>query len=108
MEMDNVDLAEDQIVENRMLEFVDKYFPDYGFRESPGSKKTPKLKFEAISVGIHLALEEKPDLKIKSVNWLDSDTFQEKISGSSTNTRDKLVSRIEFVRDQLLYDNSHD
>lgn len=91
-------------LENRfesMLNFVDKNFP-HGFIKSPGSQKTPRLRFEAISVGVYLALKEEPNLAVNNFDWLDSNEFIIEISGSSTNSPKKLMSRIEFVKNRLL------
>lgn len=87
----------------RMLEFVDVYFPN-GFLRKQGANKTPRMRFEAISVGVLLALDSKPDLQPSSVEtWLDSDAFIQEISGgSSINTPTKVKSRIQFVRNKLL------
>lgn len=41
----------------KMLEFVDNYFPN-GFAKSKKSKSTPRTRFEAISIGVNLALRE--------------------------------------------------
>jgi hypothetical protein len=85
-----------------MLEFVNTYFPN-GFLRKQGANKTPRIRFEAISVGVILALEVKPDLKPKSMEWLDSDAFVSEISGgSSINTPTKVKSRIDFVKNKLL------
>lgn len=87
-----------------MLKFVDQYFPN-GFVKMPGSEKTPILRFEAISVGVYLALQKQPNLKVLNVDWLDSKDFKKETSGSSTSSAKKLKSRIEYVRDQLLKNN---
>ncbi|MFC0126224.1 DUF262 domain-containing protein [Ralstonia solanacearum] len=45
-----------------MLEFVRDNFP-FGFRKSPGNSSVPRVRFEAISVGVTLALQVNPELK---------------------------------------------
>jgi hypothetical protein len=86
----------------QMLEFVAAYFPN-GFLRKQGVNKTPRIRFEAISVGVGLALASKPDLQPRPVDWLDSDEFIQEISGgSSVNTPPKVKSRIEFVKNKLL------
>src|SRR5690606_14108953 len=40
---------------NNVLDFVDKYLPN-GFTKGPNSKTTPRVRFEALSVGTNLAL----------------------------------------------------
>jgi hypothetical protein len=84
-----------------MLEFVDQHFP-HGFLKAPNSKKTPRLRFEAIAIGVHLALQEQPNLTVSQLTWLDSEDFEEQVKGNSSNSPSKVRARIEFVRDKLL------
>jgi hypothetical protein len=86
---------------NEMCKFVDEYFPN-GFLISKNFNSTPKLRFEAISVGVYLALKEKPNLKVKNVDWVQSSEFEDKISGGSTNSYERLRGRIEYVKEKLL------
>ncbi|MDJ1180572.1 DUF262 domain-containing protein [Roseofilum sp. BLCC_M91] len=86
---------------HKMLDFVEKYFPN-GFSKAKGHVKTPRIRFEAISVGVALALREKPDLEPKSIKWLDSPEFKEYTTSDASNSRPKVIRRIEYVRDQLL------
>lgn len=85
----------------QMLEFVKAHFPT-GFLRKQGANKTPRIRFEAISVGVILALEIKSNLQPKSLEWLDSEEFIREISGSSFNSPKKVKSRIEFVKNKLL------
>lgn len=85
----------------RMLKFVDKYFPN-GFKKNKSSQKTPRVRFEAIAVGINLALRTKPDLKIKNVSFLNSNKFIFLVTGGSHNTPSNVKNKIEYVRNQLL------
>jgi hypothetical protein len=84
-----------------MLDFVEKHFPN-GFSKSTGHVRTPRIRFEAISVGTALALREKSDLVPASVSWLDSREFKEYTTSDASNSRPKVIRRIEYVRDQLL------
>ncbi|WP_278614720.1 DUF262 domain-containing protein [Planktothrix agardhii] len=86
---------------HKMLDFIEKYFPN-GFSKSKGHVKTPRIRFEAISVGAALALREKPDLEINSINWLESKEFKEYTTSDASNSKPKVIKRIEYVRDQLL------
>ena len=86
---------------HKMLDFVETYFPN-GFSKSKGHVKTPRIRFEAISVGVTLALREKSDLKPKSMKWLDSPEFKEYTTSDASNSKPKVIKRIEYVRDQLL------
>lgn len=85
----------------RMLSFVNENFP-CGFAKLPTSKFTPRVRFEAISVGTALALREKPDLVISNVDWINSEEFKEFTTSDASNNQSKLRTRIEYVRDQLL------
>lgn len=85
-----------------MLLFVKKFFP-YGFAKAPGAKTTPRVRFEAISVGVTLALREKPALIPPSVGeWIESLDFEKETTTHASNSQPRLKSRVEFVRDRLL------
>lgn len=85
-----------------MLDFVWKYFP-YGFKKSPNARTTPRVRFEAIAVGVHLALKANPDLIPKDVTmWLESEEFKEHTRSDASNNRNKVLARFEYVRDKLL------
>ncbi len=85
----------------RMLNFVDKYFP-LGFRKSPNSKFTPRVRFEAISLGVHFALNQKPDLKPTYMDWLNSEQFEKVTTSDSSNNPGRLTTRVDFVSECLL------
>lgn len=88
----------------RMLDFVDKGFK-FGFKKSERNSRTPRVRFEAISVGTALALRQKPDLKpdaAKTEQWAYGKEFESLITSDGANSRPKVVGRIEFVRDKLL------
>lgn len=84
-----------------MLDFVEKHF-DKGFSKAKGHTKTPRIRFEAISVGVALALRKKSDLVSSSVEWLESEKFKEYTTSDASNSKPKVKRRIEYVRDQLL------
>lgn len=84
-----------------MLDFVEKYFPN-GFRKGVNHTTTPRIRFEAISVGVALALRKKKDHKPKSMKWLESHEFKEYTTSDASNSKPKVIRRIEYVRDQLL------
>lgn len=84
-----------------MLNFVEKHFPN-GFSKAEGYTKTPRIRFEAISVGVALALRRKSNLEPKSMKWLNSKEFKEYTTSDASNSRPKVIRRIEYVRDQLL------
>ncbi len=96
---DGEKMAED--FEN-MLDFVETYFP-HGFKKTTGSKTTPRVRFEAISVGVHLALKENPNLTPQPVfDWLYSEEFMKHTKSDAANNKNKVIARIEYVRDKLL------
>lgn len=85
-----------------MINFIQQYLPD-GFKKSGPGRKVPRVRFEAISVGVGLALRENPGLEPVDVNrWLDSSEFKQWTTSDASNNRSNLVGRIEFVRDKLL------
>ncbi len=84
-----------------MTEFIKKHFP-LGFRKEENNNATPRVRFEAISVGVYLALKECPNLNDPNMEWLNSDGFKIQTTSDSSNNPDRLKNRIEFVRDGLL------
>lgn len=92
---------------NRMCNFVKETFP-FGFAKTENATTTPRVRFEAISVGAALALSINPTLKVASVDWLDSEDFEEYTTSDASNNQGKLKRRVEYVRDQLLKDAVHE
>lgn len=89
---------------NSMLIFVRDNFP-YGFRKSASNTSVPRVRFEAISVGVTLALRAKPDLTATPgaiEEWLSSNEFIKHTVSDASNSRPRVKARIEFVRDKLL------
>ncbi|MBT9514773.1 MAG: DUF262 domain-containing protein [Acidovorax sp.] len=85
----------------RMLDFVEKNFPN-GFKRQKYNT-VPRIRFEAIAVGVSLALRTSPGLEPADVSpWLDSPEFIKHTRSDASNSRPKLVNRIHFVRDNLL------
>ena len=84
-----------------MLDFVKAYFP-FGFAKSKNAKSTPRVRFEAISVGVALALRKKKSLKVKNIEWINSKKFKEITTSDASNNEGRLKERVEYVRDQLL------
>lgn len=96
---ENLDLLHSEF--SRMLDFVEKYFPN-GFKRK-GYKTVARIRFEAISVGVTLALRENPELIPSDVTeWLESAEFIRHTRSDASNSRPKLINRIHFVRDNLL------
>lgn len=86
---------------DRMLAFVKTHIPN-GFSKGKGHVRTPRIRFEAISVGTALALRQEPDLAPASVDWLESEAFKAHMRSDASNSRPKVIARIELVRDNLL------
>lgn len=84
-----------------MLNFVDKNF-EYGFKKTKTAKSTPRVRFEAISVGVGLALRQNPNLIPESMDWLDGDDFKTHTTTHASNSSKRVTGRVEFVRDMLL------
>lgn len=84
-----------------MLFFVKKYFP-FGFTKTKNAKSTPRVRFEAISVGVALALREKSELVPSSMEWLESEEFKVHTTTHASNSPKRVKGRIEYVRNMLL------
>ena len=84
-----------------MLDFVQRTFPS-GFKKADHHVRTPRIRFEAIAVGSALALRERPGLVATDIQWLDSDEFKILTTSDASNSRPKVIKRIEFVKNKLL------
>ena len=84
-----------------MLAFVQQNFPN-GFKKIPRSQVTPRVRFEAISVGVYLALQQDANLRVVNVGWLESTEFKKLTTSDASNNNGRLKKRVEFVRDCLL------
>ena len=91
-----------------MLNFVDRYFPN-GFKTTASGKFVPCTHFEAISVGVALALRENNNLvPAVSTEWSDINKEQGKrfkyhTTTHSSNSQARLSGRIEYIKNMLLY-----
>lgn len=85
----------------RALHFIESYFP-YGFRKTENAQSIPKVRFEAIAIGVNLALRQNPEIKNPELRWLESNEFKKLTTSDAANNKSKLIGRIEFVRDCLL------
>lgn len=85
----------------RTLNFVEVNFP-FGFKKSKSSKSTPRARFEAIAIGVNLALRENPELANPNLDWLSSEEFKTKTTSDAANNKSKLTGRIYYVKDKLL------
>lgn len=86
---------------NNMVQFIQTYFP-IGFRKDKNNNAIPRVRFEAISVGVYLALKENSNLYNPNMDWLESKGFKIQTTSDASNNPNRLKNRIEFVRDGLL------
>lgn len=102
-EMNNSDFDKEAYITrfDDMVTFVDEHF-ELGFRKDASNESIPRVRFEAISVGVHLALQENLSLINPNMEWLNSEGFRKQTTSDSSNNPGRLSSRIEFVRDGLL------
>lgn len=86
----------------KTMEFAKTYFP-FGFSKTPGAKSTPRVRFEALAVGIALAISQSPDLEPTNISdWLFSEDFKRLTTGDASNSRPRVIERIEFVTKKLM------
>jgi uncharacterized protein with ParB-like and HNH nuclease domain len=103
----HADTSQEQVDEmvnifNKTMSFAKIYLP-FGFRKTENAKITYRVRFEALAVGIALALQEEPNLSPNKISdWLFSDDFKKLTTSDASNSRPKVIARIEYVRDQLL------
>lgn len=86
------------------IEFVTRVFP-HGFVKGQGLKQVPRARFEAIAIGVALALQKRPALLEQDVSvndWINGDGFRIATTSGGANVKSKLIGRISFVRDKLL------
>lgn len=87
----------------KMLSYAEKILGKRGFRKTETSRSTPRARFEALSIGIAIALKENTELPIRDIsNWIDSEEFAICTKSDAANNKSKLVGRINFVKDKLI------
>ncbi|WP_221887099.1 hypothetical protein, partial [Vibrio cholerae] len=88
----------------RMLNFVNDSFVN-GFAKH-AAQGVSRIFVEALSAGVHFALEENPNIsrdKIDPGVWLKDKEFKLLISGKHrTHTPEKIRQRIDFVKNKLI------
>lgn len=89
---------------NQVVQFVARNFK-YKFSKSHNNQVSRPY-FEAISIGLYLALKQNPGLKCSicdTEKWLRGSEFKRIMSGRyQTHSPARIRERIEYVRDQLL------
>lgn len=86
---------------NSVMAFVRDNF-EHGFKKNSKNMSVPRIRFEAISIGIALALDVDPSLEVEDISWLDSKEFIHLTRSDASNSLPKVIDRIHFVRDMLL------
>lgn len=101
---ENLEEKEKEYLEefHKVLLFSEKILGEKGFRKTLNSKSTPRARFEALSIGIALALRENPDLEVNNIDWIESDEFIYHTRSDSSNNKKRLIGRIEYVKNKLL------
>ena len=89
----------------KMLKYTEKLLGERGFRKSLKAKSTPRARFEALAVGISIALEENPKLPVRDASWIDDEDFLIVTKSDAANNKSNLKRRINFVKDKLLGEN---
>lgn len=102
-EMNSIDFDKERYINSfhKMVNFIENYFPN-GLRKEAKNNSVPRVRFEAISVGVYLALQENPNLITPNMQWLNSEGFKIQTTSDASNNPNRLKDRIEFVRDGLL------
>lgn len=90
---------------NTVMNFISNTFP-MGFRKSPTATTTPKARFEAISIGSKLALDQNPDLTAENVenvsDWVIAKEFTNVTGSDGANAIARLRDRTNYVCNKLL------
>jgi hypothetical protein len=87
-----------------MVGFVTDVYP-FGFRRRAKTKATPRARFEAIAIGSHMAIQERPQLRADRpdvLRWIESEPFTDITGADGANAIARLRGRIGFVKDRLL------
>ena len=87
---------------DKVMTFAKRYLEPPYFARKGRDNATPRVRFEALSVGIYLALKQNADLQPTDFSWLESKEFKELTTSDASNNPGRLKARIEFVRDCLL------
>ncbi|CAI3937264.1 DUF262 domain-containing protein [Commensalibacter communis] len=88
----------------RTLQFVENNFK-YGFRRDEKFTVVSRVRFEAIAVGVALAIKSKPSLFNQTnidTQWALENEFLTMIRSDASNSKPKVIARIEYVKNKLL------
>ena len=87
---------------DKVMSFAEEHLAPPYFARAGRENSTPRVRFEALSVGIFLASEQNPQLNPQSYNWMESNEFKRLTTSDASNNQGRLKARVEFVRDCLL------
>ena len=111
----NINFTEDELKNkevafDQMVDFISKTYKGQGFAKKPNAVGVSKPYFEAIAIGIYMALQENPNIQPHKLNSLIVDkhnrnNFFETIEGRyHTHTAKKILNRINYVKQSYLAD----
>ncbi|MDD3252667.1 MAG: DUF262 domain-containing protein [Lachnospiraceae bacterium] len=87
----------------KMIDYANRILGKRGFRKTMTSKSTPRARFEALAIGITIALDENPELPYRDISgWIDEEEFKRCTRSDAANNKNKLIGRIDFVKNKLL------
>jgi len=86
---------------NKVCEFAENNLPESSFARG-NRNQTPRVRFEALGVGIALALRQNPRLTQCDMGWIADPQFEHLTRSHASNSRPRLKERIEFARDKIL------
>lgn len=88
---------------NNTMLFISNHFGGMGFKKAIHSKTTPRARYEALAVGVALALQEDASLvpAVEISSWLISEEFQIIVGADSANNVSQLNARIDYVKNKL-------
>lgn len=88
---------------NDVMVFVENNF-EYGFRKSLTNKSVPRIRFEALAVGVFDALKENPHITKCDTSWVydPNSEFVVLTTSDASNSKPKMERRINFVKEKVL------
>ncbi|MFY1801556.1 MULTISPECIES: DUF262 domain-containing protein [Lactobacillus] len=92
----------------KTFKFIDENYPQNIFKNK--RNQTPRVRFEAISVGTNLALKTNPNLSVTKKQILDlveNKKFQRLTTSDGSNSKIKVKERIEYVKKYLLKESKY-
>lgn len=106
-ELKNCDNPEQQLNNYRnefllVLSVIERYFPNSLKTGKHIIKPVSRIKFESLCVGLALALRERENWVPSSTDFLESDEFKTYTRSDGYSSKNKVIRRIEYVRDAIL------